>query len=468
MTNDPDVIVIGAGAAGLTASLAMAKAGLAVTVLEARHRIGGRIFTLQDPCCQSPVELGAEFIHGKPPEIWNLLKRKKVRIHEVDGDTWCADDGQLTTCNFFSEVDQIIEKMDARKPDQSFVDFLKDCCPSSNKNPRLGRAKKWATGYVSGFNAADPALVGVHWLVKGMRAEEKIEGDRAFRAPHGYADLINIFQHQLASNRVTVHNRTVVESIRWRRGHVEVTSRSSTAADIFYAPRVLVTVPLGVLQAAPQNAGAIRFTPNLPRQKQNAIRDIMMGKVIRITLRFRQRFWEDLPKGRKQAPKTMAGLSFLLSHDDWFPTWWTTAPQKLPFLVGWAPFHCAERLSGKTESFVAHQSLQALHRLTGVSVRELETLLEHAYCHDWQSDPFSRGAYSYGKAGGDGAEQALAQPIQNTLFFAGEATDTGGHNGTVHGAMASGHRAATEIVKTAGSKTFRAPTAAASKPARKR
>jgi monoamine oxidase len=74
-----------------------------------------------------------------------------------------------------------------------------------------------------------------------------------------------------------------------------------------------------------------------------------------------------------------------------------------------------------------------------------EGLLEHAYYHDWQNDPFSRGAYSYGKVDGDGMEEALAKPIENTLFFAGEATDTGGHNGTVHGAIASGHRAAAEI-----------------------
>jgi monoamine oxidase len=85
-----------------------------------------------------------------------------------------------------------------------------------------------------------------------------------------------------------------------------------------------------------------------------------------------------------------------------------------------------------------------------VPVGKLETLFEHAYCHDWQSDPFSRGAYSYGKVGGNGMEALLGSPIENTLFFAGEATDTGGHNGTVHGAIASGKRAATEIMRAVG------------------
>jgi monoamine oxidase len=81
-----------------------------------------------------------------------------------------------------------------------------------------------------------------------------------------------------------------------------------------------------------------------------------------------------------------------------------------------------------------------------VSEAALKDQFEELYMHDWQADPFSRGAYSYAKVGADGAHAALASPVGNTLFFAGEATDTGGHNGTVHGAIASGERAAAEIL----------------------
>ena len=459
---DPEIIVIGAGAAGLAASIKLAQAGLAVTVIEARDRIGGRIFTLQDPVYENPVELGAEFIHGKPPEIWNLLRRRKIKITEVEGDNWCAVDRQLTTCDFFSEIDEILGQMNSRKRDQSFLDFLEDCCPNSKNNPHVEQAKQRAIGYVSGFNAADPALVGVHWLLKEMRAEEKIEGDRIFRSQHGYTDLMNVFQQQLNSAGVTVLKSTIVGSILWRRGQIEIGARGVNGTSILSAPRVLITVPLGVLQAGPNHNGAIRFTPDLPRSKQDAIHNIVMGKVTRVTLRFRRRFWEDLPKPRgtaqRKRSKTMADLSFLFSRDEWFPTWWTPAPHKLPFLVGWAPFRCAERLSGKPEAFVVEHALKALRRILGVSPQELETLLEHAYLHDWQNDPFSRGAYSYGKVGGDGAEHALGRPVENTLFFAGEATDTAGHNGTVHGAIASGHRAADEILKAAKTKSGVAKT----------
>jgi monoamine oxidase len=445
MSTDPDVIIVGAGAAGLTAATALARAGLSVTIVEARDRIGGRIFTLRDSKYKAPVELGAEFIHGLPPETLTLLNQRPVRIREMDGDNWCFVDGKLGTCDFFSDVEGILKKMDDRKPDQSFLDFLEDCCASAHTSVRQQQSREWALGYVSGFNAADPAVVGAHWLVKGMRAEEEIEGDRAFRAEHGYADLIDCFQEQLDVAGVSILKNTVVEEICWRPGRAELTLRKQEHTSVISAARVLITVPLRVLQAQNGEEGAIRFAPNLPSQKQNAIRNVIMGKAARVVLRFRERFWKDLSSGDKSS-KTMDKMSFLFSHDESFPTWWTTLPEKLPFLVGWAPFRSAEKLAGKDQSFVVEQSLATLHRLLGVSVPELEGLLEHAYFHDWQTDPFSRGAYSYGKVAGDGMQKALATPVDNTLFFAGEATDVSGHNGTVHGAIASGNRAADEII----------------------
>lgn len=425
------------------------KAGLSVTILEARDRIGGRIFTLLDPASHSPIELGAEFIHGKPPEILELLDSHKIPIHEVDGDNWCVDEGQLKSCDFFSDVDNILQKMDDKKPDESFLDFLRSYESKPNTNHRTQRAREWATRYITGFNAADPALVGVHWLVKGMRADEQIEGERSFRSQNGYTDLIAIFQQQLDDRGIPLQKNTIVDTVQWRPGHANISARCPTGTAELAAARVLITVPLGVLQASPEKNGAIRFSPELHQQKQASIHNVIMGKVIRVTLRFRRRFWVDLPKFRDKSSKTMDGMSFLFSDDEWFPTWWTTMPKKLPILTGWAPFHCAERLSGKSESFVVEKSIDTLHSLLGLSAQELEGLLEHAYFHDWQNDPFSRGAYSYGKAGQSDAPEALTMPVQDTLFFAGEATDLGGHNGTVHGAIASGRRAASEIIHSA-------------------
>ncbi|PYQ43211.1 MAG: FAD-dependent oxidoreductase, partial [Acidobacteria bacterium] len=146
--------------------------------------------------------------------------------------------------------------------------------------------------------------------------------------------------------------------------------------------------------------------------------------------------------------KNLSGMSFLFSQSEWFPTWWTTMPEKSPLITAWAPFRSAERLSGQSEQFVTEHALQTLSDLLGPGVHELQGLLERSYLHDWQSDPFSLGAYSYGKVGADGAQQAIAAPLDNTVFFAGEATDTTGHNGTVHAAIASGYRAAKDILQS--------------------
>ncbi len=440
-----DVIVIGAGAAGLAAAAELASAGHPVTILEARDRIGGRMFTVHDSKCDAAVELGAEFVHGRPPEIWNLLQRHKLKAKEVTGDCWCVEEGRVTTCDFFSDVGRILRKLSDRGPDRSFLQFLDDCCGKPDQ--RLEEAKKWATGYVSGFNAADPGLVGVRWLWKAMRAEEKIDGDRMFHVPGGYAALVDILHRQITDGGVTLHKNAVVEAVSWRKGNATINVRGKGAARTFTASRVLITVPLGVLQARAASQGAIRFHPELPGWKRRAIRNLMMGKVIRVTLRFGERFWESLPQKHEKNSRTMGRMSFLFSHDDWFPTWWTPACPRLPFITGWAPFRSAERLSGKSNAFVIDQSLKALHRLLGISRRELAGKFERAYSHDWQNDPFSRGAYSYGKVGGDGEERALAKPVMGTLFFAGEATDPSGQNGTVHAAIASGHRAAHEIMK---------------------
>jgi monoamine oxidase len=448
MSSDPDLIILGAGAAGLAAAVELVAAGLKVILVEARDRLGGRMFTTHDPGTQAPVELGAEFIHGRPAEIWTLLRKHQVPARELEGDTWCVRDGQLRSCDFFSEVDDVLGKMSDRGRDESFLDFVRRQYPESHKNPRQKEALGWARGYVTGFHAADPALISVHSLVKGTRADEQIEGDRAFRITQGYQALVGVYYRQLSGAGVPLLLNHVAQTILWQRGRVAVTVHNQVQSQTLTAPRLLITLPLAVLQTSAQQKGGIRFTPELPGQKQDALQKLVMGKVIRVTLSFRERFWETIRPRHSCESKTLAELSFLLSQEDWFPTWWTTLPERLPIITGWAPFQCAERLSGTSEEFVTEKALLTLARLVGVQQPQLEGLLQASYCHDWQNDPFSWGAYSYVRVGGDGAQQSLAMPVEETLFFAGEATDVSGHHGTVHGAIASAKRAAQEILKS--------------------
>jgi monoamine oxidase len=438
------VIVVGAGVAGLAAAIRLADAGLSVVILEARDRTGGRVYTVRPPGLNAPIEYGAEFIHGKPREIWDPLEQGKVKISEVDGIPWCVSPKGLAPCDFFSEADRILESMDDSSPDESFLSFLERRFPNASKDPRFEAARQHATEYVSGFNAADPALVGVHWLVQESRAEEKIEGDRAFRAEHGYEDLLRIFSQKITRPEVTLRLNTIAKAIEWNEEAVEVVAGDEHGVSSFQASAVLITVPLGVLKAADGDHGAIRFTPPLPAEKVQAMDKLEMGKVIRVVLQFRERFWDKI---RPAGKRTLADMSFLFSDDELIPTWWTTNPEKHALITGWAPFVAAEQLSGQDISFVKEKAVETLARLLSIDSGALRGLLMDAYSHDWQSDPFSRGAYSYGKVGCDGAQQTLGSPIDNKLFFAGEATDVTGNNGTVHGAIASGERAARQILQ---------------------
>jgi len=435
------VIVIGAGAAGLVAAAELAETGLSVIVLEARDRIGGRIFTLNDLQQQFPIELGAEFIHGRPPEIMDALRQSKIPIREVDGDNWCAQNGHLSPCDFFSEVDEILQRMNDDRPDESFANFLKRCCPDASAD-----AKKHALSYVAGFNAADPAQVSVHWLVRQMRAEEKIEGDRAFRARGGYQPLLDLLQRRVAKARISVRTNTVVHRVVWRPGNVSIDAVCGKQAIKLDASRVLITVPLGVLQPRRGEAGAIEFSPVLPQGKFDSIAGMEMGKVLRVVLHFRERFWDRI-RSADSNDKTLAQMSFLFSQDNWFPTWWTAMPDRFPIITGWAPWQSAARLESESVPVVT-RALQTLGGLLDVGNTEMERLLEIAYFHDWQADPYSRGAYSYVKAGSADAPDVLSRPVKDTLFFAGEAADVTGNNGTVHGAIASARRAVIEIAKT--------------------
>ena len=443
MSPEPDLVILGAGIAGLSAALALSRVGLDIILLEARDRVGGRIFTQWDDRLNVPVELGAEFIHGCPREIWDLLREINVTARKLSGENWCFLDGRLRPCDFFGEVDQLFEKMDERAPDESFLSFVQRCCP----DPRFDVTKRWATGYVTGFHGADPAQISVHSIVRGARADEEVQAERGFRISGGYRLLADYFAKELQARKVPIHLQTVVRKVRWQEGSVSLVADHAEQEVLIRAPRVLITLPLAVLQASQREMGAVHFLPELPAVKQRALQRLAMGKVMRVVLRFRERFWNDLRPPHFQKP--LSDLRFLFSQQPWFPTWWTTMPDKLPLLTAWAPFLDAQNLSGQSESYIVDRALQTIATLFGMSSHQLAGLFEKAYWHDWEQDPYSRGAYSYVKVGGELAQHDLGVPVGDTLFFAGEATDTSGHNGTVHGALASAQRVVHEILKSA-------------------
>ena len=427
MRDDPDVLVIGAGMAGLATTRELSRAGLRTLVLEARDRLGGRIFT--DHSSGFPVELGAEFVHGRSPDLFGPIIRARLNTAEVTGGMrrkrnglW-DDAGQV-----MAEVNHLFEKMPANEPDQSFQQYIE-------KSPSRPETRQLALNFVEGFHAADPRRVSVHWLTRTTEAEEKIDGESSFRVGDGYDRVVNAVAEDMEPERCDILLNTPVTQIRWRSGDVRI----NTGAAQFHAPIAVITLPLGVLQS-----GSIRFDPPLPAEKLQAMALLETGPVIRVSLCFHDRFWEEQPE--------MRHLSFLFTDDPQFPTWWSSNPLPYPILTGWAAGRYARALAGRSHDELIAVALQALGRILEMDDVSLRTRLRAGFVHDWQADPYSRGAYSYIRIGGLDAPVTLAAPLEETLFFAGEAANVEGHNGTVHGAIGSGKKAADQILRAVGAR----------------
>lgn len=427
-----DVLVIGAGLAGLAAATELATSGRSVIVLEARDRVGGRVWTLHQD--DLPIELGAEFVHGLPPEIFELDRAAGLQLTEAAGQAWVSRDGRLQPRgDYFPQLDRIFEQMSLPAGgDRSFLDYVDECC----RGDEWREARKAAIAFVEGFHASRAERISVRSILEGEEATAAIGGDRHFWVLGGYDRLARWFAERLPAGALRL--RAVVKEVRWGRGTVEVLAESPAGPQEFRAPRAIVTVPLGVLQAAPGPPGSIRFDPQL-RAKQDALRLLVMGPALRVILRFREPFWEKRP--------ALDRLSFLFSEDEDFPTWWTRLPARSPLLTGWAGGRRAERLGALAESELVERVLASLARVMLVPKEKLEAQLVSGHTHNWLADPFCRGGYSYAAVGGAGAHRALARPLEDTLFFAGEAANVDGHNGTTNGALQSGRNAAQEVLR---------------------
>jgi monoamine oxidase len=320
--------------------------------------------------------------------------------------------------------------------DQSFADFI-----AAHK--RLdARTVRMAMAYVEGFNAADARRISAKSIVQAEADADEIEGTKLYRLIDGYDGVVRWLTAGADPQRIEFRLGRIVTNVAWTNGRVTVAARSRDGDEqTWTAPVVVITLPLGVLKE-----GAVEFSPPI-QAKQDALAKLESGPVVKVVLRFDQAFWDtgEVPAAGERL--TEAGLihADLGERGIAFPTWWTMAAARVPVLVGWVGGPQALEVSGGPDERVRAHAVESLARLFGMQATQVERGLQAFRVADWQHDPFARGAYSYVAVGGAGAVEALAEPLQQTLFFAGEATHPG-MSGTVAGAIASGYRAADEIL----------------------
>jgi len=287
-----DTLIVGAGAAGLVAAAELSRQAGTVCVLEARDRVGGRMFTRREPGVTLPIELGAEFIHGLAPATLGWLARSNTAVVDAHGERFTLRDGKAEPAdNLFEQMKRGLDSVGRPRKDLPFAEFL-DRVANRKLSPA---ARQLARQLVEGFDAADATRVST-WATLDEWNGSSAADAPSFRPLGGYASLIDGLVCALDHARVQVRLGTVVHTIHWQRGRVTIEATRHGQPCRVQGKRAIITLPLGVLQLPAHAAGAVRFLPD-PR-KQKALAGLASGPVIKVVMHFRKPFWEEIDDGR--------------------------------------------------------------------------------------------------------------------------------------------------------------------------
>jgi len=422
------IIVVGAGVAGLAAANQLQQAGYRVTVLEARDRIGGRIWT-SDQMAGIPLDLGASWIHGivgNPLSTLAVEADVEAMVTDIESYTVYMDDSIRLNDADMEETDALYKiilaevqiEAEELEIDQPLGFLLKQAFARHDLNARNRRLVEYnINSIIEQEYAADVDTLSAWWW------EEYGTFDGAdVLFPNGYQWLPSHL-----SRGLSIELNTIISSITYDADHgVTLITRHGHT---FEADAALITVPIGVLKQ-----GSITFNPPLPANKQAAIDHLNMGVLNKVYMRFPHVFWDAESDWIDYVPLIKGEWSDFLN----------LAPvTNEAILMAFNAGDYGEATERFSDAQIIGDAMKTLRAMYGAQIPDpIDWIITR-----WKSDPFAGGSYSSNGVGASNEDrEALSAPIDEVLFFAGEAT----HNkyfGSVHGALLTGWRAVDEIQK---------------------
>ncbi len=418
------IVVIGAGLAGLAAASELHKQGREVMILEARDRVGGRLWTSQK-WSDAPMDLGASWIHGV---LGNPIT-KLAQECDAERVTTSYDNSIIFDSNGDPLNERRIEQLEElrTKLHRAIRDAQDDDVDKSIDEVAKNLAKR--------LKANQEAIQLLNFLVSSEFEQEYAgdakrlsaywyDSDKAFDGDdelfvEGYQVIVDWLSKDQA-----IRLGEAVKSIEWSEDIVRIITHRGE----FIADKVLITLPLGVLKG-----GLVKFAPELPRAKSNAISKLEMGTLNKCFLRFPDVFW----------PTDVDWLEYIPSEPGHWTEWvsFANAADK-PILLGFMAGNVARQIENLTDQQIVASAMATLRKIFG---EDIPAPTDYQITR-WFSDPFAHGSYSYNPVGSHPKLRSeLAKPVDGKLYFAGEATEED-YFGTAHGAYLSGIRAAREIL----------------------